>query len=72
MLSIIKTQQHESAVTEGSGLFNYELHPDTSLLSETRPSYERLKAYLVEEAVRCLKAGKSPGVDNIPSALLKK
>ena len=29
-----------------SGLYNYELHPDTSLLQSNRPQHKRLKAYL--------------------------
>ena len=29
-----------------SGLYNYELHPDTSLLQVTRPQHKRLKASL--------------------------
>ena len=29
-----------------SGLCNYELHPDTSLLQVTRPQHKRLKASL--------------------------
>ena len=29
-----------------SGLHNYELHPDTSLLQSNRPQHKRLKAYL--------------------------
>ena len=59
-----------------SGLYNYELHPDTSLVqSNQTPSQEAESLPLlreeVEEAVRSLKAGKSPGVDNSPSELLK-
>ena len=62
---LTKTQQHKSAVIEGSGrniltevtavlsrwteycsgLHNYELHPDTSLLTVTRPPQERLKTH---------------------------
>ena len=29
-----------------SGLYNYELHPDTILLQSNRPQHKRLKAYL--------------------------
>ena len=59
-----------------SGLYNYELHPDTSLVqSNQTPSQEAESLPLlreeVEEAVRSLKAGKSPGVDNISSELLR-
>jgi exonuclease III len=58
-----------------SDLYNYPLQPDSSLLQsqprqEVDDSPPVLKAE-VEEAVRSLKAGKSPGVDNVPSELLK-
>ena len=56
-------------------LYNYPLQPDTSLLntgtaaqaSEPLPVLKEE----VEQAVRKLKGGKSPGVDNIPAELLK-
>ena len=66
-----------------SGLYSYELHPDTSLLqsnqtpaqeTEGLPPDASLRQLLreeAEEAVRGLKAGKSPGMDNFPSELLK-
>ena len=59
-----------------SGLFNYELHPDTSLLQSNQvPTQDAEILHVlreeVEEAVQSLKAGESPGVDNIPSELLK-
>ena len=59
-----------------TGLYNYELHPDTSLLhSNQTPTQEAESLPVlreeVEEAVCSLKAGKSSGVDNIPSELLK-
>ena len=57
-----------------SDLYNYELYQDTSLLqSNQTPMQEVEKSTCaeVEEAVHSLKAGKSPGVDNILSELLK-
>ena len=58
------------------GLYNYEIHPDTSLLQTDLPSTDgkdslpTLKEEL--EAAACsLKLGKSPGVDNIPSEPVK-
>ena len=58
------------------GLYNYEIHPDTSLLqtdlpfTDVKDSLPILKKE-VEGAVQSLKLGKSPGVDNIPSELVK-
>ena len=59
-----------------NGLYNYELHPDTSLLqSDQTPTREAESITVLieeaEEAARNLKAGMSPRVDNIPSELLK-
>ena len=59
-----------------SDLYNYELHPDSSLLqSNQTPTQEAGSPPVlrgeVEEAVSNPKAGKSPGVDNIPSDLFK-
>ena len=59
-----------------SGLYNFELHPDTSLLQSNQTPTQKGKNLPVlreevEEAVHSLKAGKSPGVDNVPSELLK-
>ena len=59
-----------------SGLYNYELHPDTSLLQSNQTPTQEDESLLVlrievEEAVCSLKAGKSSGVDNIPSELFK-
>ena len=59
-----------------SGLYNYEPHPDKSLLQSNQTPTQELESLPVlreevEEAVRSLKAGKSPGVHNIPSELLK-
>ena len=59
-----------------SGLYKCELCPDSSLLQSSQaPTQEAESLPLlreeVEEAVRSLKAGKSPGVDNIPSEWLK-
>ena len=58
------------------GLYNYELYSDTSLLqSNQTPTLEAESLPVlreeVEEVVRSLKVGKSPGADNIPSKLLK-
>ena len=57
-------------------LYNYELRSDPSLLqNDPRPRLDDESPSVlkgeVEEAVRSLKAGKSPGVDNVPSELLK-
>ena len=59
-----------------SDLYNYELHPDTSLLESNQTPTQDAESLPVlreevEEAVRNLRAGRSPGVDNIPSELLK-
>ena len=59
-----------------SDLYNYELHPDTSLLqSNQSPTHEAenlpVPREQAEEAVRNRRTGKSPGVDNISSELLK-
>ena len=58
-------------------LYNYPIQPDTNILGEeTRPSKEPSPLPVmreeVEEAIRSLPAGKSPGTDNIPAELLKK
>ena len=57
-------------------VYNCELHPDTSILQSNQiPTQEAESLPVlreeVEEAVHSLKAGKSPGMDNIPSELLK-
>ena len=59
-----------------TGLYNYELHPDTSLLQSNQSTTQEAESLPVlweeiEEAVPSLKAGKSPVVNNIPSELLK-
>ena len=60
-----------------NGLHNYELHQDTCLLQSNKPPPPTRSESLpvlreaVEEAVRSLKAGKSPGADNIPFELFK-
>ena len=58
-----------------NGLNNSELHPDTSLLQSNQTPTQQVESLPVqeevEEAVRSLTAGKSPGVDNILSELLK-
>ena len=58
------------------GLYNYEIHPYTSLLQTDLPSMDGEDSLLilkeeVEAAVQSLNLGKSPGVDNIPSELVK-
>ena len=58
------------------GLYNYEIHPEIPLLQINLPfmdgedSLPILKEE-VEAAVQSLKLGKSPGVDNVPSQLVK-
>ena len=59
-----------------SGLYNYELHLDTSLIQSNQTPTQEAESLPVlreeiEGAVHSLKAGMSPGVDNIPSELLK-
>ena len=59
-----------------SDQYNYELQPDTSLLHSNQSTTQEAESLLVlreevEEAVRNPRAGKSPGVDNIPSDLSK-
>ena len=56
-------------------LYNYELCPDTSILQSNQTPTQEAESLPVpreevEEAVLNLRAGKSPGVDNIPSELL--
>ena len=53
-------------------LYNVELHPDTSLLQSNQTLTQEAESLPmlreeVEKAVHSLKAGKSPGVTNIPS-----
>ena len=53
-----------------------QLHPDDSLLQSNQTPTQAVESLPVlreevEEAVPNLKSGKSPGVDNIPSKLLK-
>ena len=57
-------------------LYNYQLHPDTSILEDARsPEDEEDSPSVlkeeVEKAILSLKPGKSPGVDNIPTELVK-
>ena len=56
-------------------LYNFQLHPDTSLLNpglaDRTPDPLPVLREEVEHAVRTLKEGKSPGPDNIPGELLK-
>ena len=59
-----------------SGLYNHEHHPNFSLLQSNQTSTREAESLPVlreevEEAVRSLKAGKSPGVDTVPFELLK-
>ena len=57
-------------------LYNYELKPDTSILKSKTSSVDEtdnmqvMKEY-VEEALRTLKGGRSPGADHIPAELFK-
>ncbi|KAI8509548.1 hypothetical protein Bbelb_133960 [Branchiostoma belcheri] len=59
-------------------LYNYELHPDTTKLDSAHETEEgEVEEDLpvlrdeVADAVRNMKSGKSPGVDNVPAELLK-
>jgi hypothetical protein len=56
-------------------LYNYPIEPDISLLDSDLSQRETAQLPVlkeeVEEAIRSLKTGKSPGVDNIPGELLK-
>ena len=59
-----------------SGLCNFELHPDTSLLQSNQTPTQEAESLPVlreedEEAMHSLNAIKSLGVDNIPLELLK-
>ena len=59
-----------------SGLYHHELYPDTSLLQSNQSPTQEAESLPVpreevEEAVRNPRAGKSSGVDNIPSEVLK-
>ena len=59
-----------------SGLYNYELNPDTSLLQSKQCPTQKTESLSLlreelEEALDSLKAGKPPGANNIPSKLLK-
>ena len=59
-----------------SDLYNHELHPDTSLLQSNQTPTQEAESLPVlrevaEEAVCSLKAGKSLGMDSIPTQLLK-
>ena len=55
-----------------SGLYTYELHPDTSQLQSNQTQTQEAESLPVlrevaEEAVCSLKAGKSLGMDSIPT-----
>ena len=57
------------------GLYNYPLRPDINILSDkTSNNQDKDPPILrdeVEAAIRQLKKGKSPGIDNIPAELIK-
>ena len=58
-------------------LYNYPIQPDSSILEEEirppkEPSPLPVMREEVEEAIRSLPTGKSPGSDNIPAELIKK
>ena len=58
-------------------LYNYPIQPDKSILEEEirppkEPSPLPVMREEVEEAIRSLPTGKSPGADNIPAELIKK
>ena len=57
-----------------NGLYNYELHLDTSLLQSNQIPREEpeIIPVLRERLKRLCIAGKSPEVDSIPTELLKK
>ena len=55
-------------------MYNYKIHPNTSLLQSNQTPTQEAKSLSVlreeaEEAVRRLNAEKSPGMDYIPSEL---
>ena len=58
-------------------LYNYPISPDRNFLDKDENVKERTPSTLpvlreeVEEAIRSLPAGKSPGADNIPAELIK-
>ena len=59
-----------------SDVYSYEHHPDTSLLQSNQSPTQEAESLPVlreeaDEVVRNPRAGKSPGVDNIPSELRK-
>ena len=58
------------------GLYNYEIHPDTSLLQADLYSTDGENSPLIlteeeEAVVQSLRLGKSSGVDNLPSEIIK-
>ena len=57
-------------------LYSYQLNPDTSILEGIQGNLEDeasppILKHEVEAAVSSLKAGKSPGIDNIPAELVR-
>ena len=72
----------ESSAVQGrwteycKGLYNYELKVDETLIENTQkkeaePERTQILKEEIEEAVKQMKNGKSPGVDNIPGELIK-
>ena len=56
-------------------LYNYQLHPDPNIIKNShRNEQERDPPILqteIDDAIKKLKKGKSPGIDNVPSELIK-
>ena len=84
-VSTIKDKEGETLVDKNkilqrwteycSELYNYELNGDESVLdvpkSQSNDSVNLILKSEIEEAIKMLKKGKSPGVDNIPGELIQ-